>query len=388
MATPEQFQQMLELMTTQQQQTQQQLAAQQQQMREQLTAMKALQEENDRLRTAEGSDGNNDNGRRYGTKKPDRPVINAGIDDREWVLFLDTWQRYKTMVKISATDIASTRLELRTACSSDVNKLLFEFVGADTLNNCTEEELLEHIKSVAVKVTDKEVHRVAFGKMCQNEGETITHFVARLKAKSFLCKFEVQCDQCDPVHNVSYSDQRVAERVIAGLRNQEHQRKILSEAATLKTLEQKVNRLQIFETTEESASLLHRSPHQSNIPALANELAALRKNKSNDRRNRESPKCRFCGYMTHGISKTMSRSDCPALDKKCNNCNKKGHFTSVCEKAKTASAEVEDEAAESLENIAADASVSFGFAASAVDLSQTEFQAPDFRLARRSTKNT
>ena len=95
------------------------------------------------------------------------------------------------MVGLLAEDVNTIRMELQTCCSSEVNKLLFEFVGAETLNTCSETQLLGHIKSVAVKITDKAVHEMAFGKLCQNEGETIAHFVARLKAKAFLCQFEV-----------------------------------------------------------------------------------------------------------------------------------------------------------------------------------------------------
>ena len=52
-------------------------------------------------------------------------------------------------------------LELRETCSDAVNKLLYEFKGAPELNSddLTEDRLLEHIKSVAVKTIHKEVHR-------------------------------------------------------------------------------------------------------------------------------------------------------------------------------------------------------------------------------------
>ena len=67
------------------------------------------------------------------------------------------------------------RMELRASCSSDVNKLLFEYVGPAQLDSATEVELLAHIKSVAVKGLHKEVHRMNFGKMRQADGENITH---------------------------------------------------------------------------------------------------------------------------------------------------------------------------------------------------------------------
>ena len=139
------------------------------------------------------------------------------------------------MLGIPDTDIESIRDELRSACSNEVNKLLFEYVGATRLNACLESDLLAHIKSVGVKDTHKAVHRVEFDKMFQNDGETITRYVSRLNAKAFLCEFEIQCS-CTPQQVWSYAEERVSERLLAGLRNQEHQAKILNEAATLVTL--------------------------------------------------------------------------------------------------------------------------------------------------------
>ena len=82
------------------------------------------------------------------------------------------------------TEIGMIRLELRAACSQDVNRLLFEYVGADALNTATEEEMLGYIKSVAVKGTHKEVHRMKFFRLSQMYGETITQFVARIAIKN------------------------------------------------------------------------------------------------------------------------------------------------------------------------------------------------------------
>ena len=196
MATTEQVQNLIDLVT------------------KQMTEMKSLSEENARLREVNAAANNPattntpPNESRYKSKKPDRPVIDCDLDDQEWVLFLDTWERYKTMIDLSSTDVNAIRMELRAACSADVNKLLFEYVGAVKLNSCTEQELLAYIKSVAVKVTHKEVHRVEFAKMTQNQGEKVTRYIARLKAKAFLCKFEIKCS-CDPATIVSYADERV-----------------------------------------------------------------------------------------------------------------------------------------------------------------------------------
>ena len=126
------------------------------------------------------------------------------------------------MLEIPATDVTVIRNELRSACSNQVNKLLFEYIGATKLIACSEDELLSYIKSVAVKVTHKAVHRVEFDKMIQNDGEAITRYVSRLKAKASLCKFEINCN-CTPPIIVSYAEERVSERLLAGLQNKAHQ---------------------------------------------------------------------------------------------------------------------------------------------------------------------
>ena len=63
----------------------------------------------------------------------------------------------------------------------------------------------------------------------------------------------------------------VVQRLIAGLRNIDHQRKILAEAGTLTTLDAKVKRLQLLETTEESAGMLRgsRQTGASRSPAFS-----------------------------------------------------------------------------------------------------------------------
>ena len=119
---------------------------------------------------------------------------------------------------------------------------------------------------MTVKTVHKEVHRLSFHQMIQDQGEPVTQWVARLKAKAFLCKFEVPCKCCTPAVMTSYAEDEVAQRLIAGLRNLKHKTKVLTELDTLTTLESKINRLLILETTEESAITLH-TPTQ---PSVAN----------------------------------------------------------------------------------------------------------------------
>ena len=363
MATEAQVQQMLDM------------------MKEQMETIKTLQADNTRLRTETTPPDNQPapvtmegDTSRYKTKRPDRPVINTGIDDREWALAKDSWVRYKQMCNFSETDVNAIRLELRASCSEDLNKQLFEYVGSAVLDTCTEEQLLNHIKLVAVKTVHKEVHRQVFNSMVQDHGESATKFAGRLKAQAFLCQYEIPCKCCTPAVMQNYAEEQVAQRLVAGLRNQEHQRKLLSEAATLTTLEEKIKRLQILEMTEESASTLHVSPATSSEAAAAKSQYKSSKPKPDLRtENSGLVKCKWCGMSEHPGGKSLDRVNCTARNKKCLSCGIKGHLAVVCNKSNSNAVVVDPVQ----EPIPPGASMSFSFSAQ---------QDQDFRRAWRHEK--
>lgn len=303
-------------------------------MQQQMEQVMKLQADNSTLRAGSGTTPTNKK-----TRTPDRPTIDANIDEREWELFKDSWRRYKAMTSLTTPD--NIRMELRAACSKDVNRLLFEFVGATTLDTTTEDDLLTHIRSVAVKGTHKEVHRMNFTKLTQMEGETITHFVARLKSQAALCQFNIACADHNPPIQISFADEMVTQQLIAGLGNQQHQSRVLAEAGTLTTLAAKIDRLQCLESTEESTTRM-RDPQAGHISKsdFARLSAHRRSNrppppptrnyKPNHKPSTTTGSCNGCGRQSHGNGKSMARKDCPAYSKPCLHCGITGHFKAVC----------------------------------------------------------
>ena len=185
----------------------------------------------------------------------------------------------------------------------------------------------------------------------------------------------------------------VAQQLVAGHRNVDHQRKILAEADTLTTLEAKVKRLQLLETTEESAGIL-RGSVQDKPAAVALQRSQYKKNqrtltpKTSDAP--EPPRddaCGWCGETTHPGGKPLLKQFCTAKDKKCNNCHIKGHLSKVCRKSRSAPVtEDTQNVDEPLPDIPASASVSFSFAASN-DVGAIP-RVEDFRLSRTPNGNT
>ena len=291
------------------------------------------------------------------------------------------------------TQVDEIRMELRAACSSDVNRLLFEFVGATELDAADESALMGHIKSVAVKGLHKEVHRMNFGKIRQSDGESITHYVARLKSQASLCNFFVKCG-CNL--NASFAEEMISQQLVIGLRNQEHQAKVLSEVTTLATLDQKVQRLQALEATEESSHKLR----GSTLPTIAgaaksgyrrtqtaDRTQTANKKFPDDKKTTPSKKCATCGRTSH-YGRSMSFKDCPAANKKCNACGKDGHFKTVCRSVPTNASAVHDDEDDS-DGEPSEASTSYFFATQCPEERNEEqfHRTPgqDFRLRRPKT---
>ena len=216
--------------------------------------------------TGNNGNGNNDGAATPGSSKlvkPSRPTIDIDTSESEWSVFEDQWARFKRMAKL--TVIEEIRDNLRQCCSPQLNKRLFDVKGAATLNAASEEDLLSWIKEIAVKGVHTEVHRTQFVHCKQKQGESLNSYHGRLKSESKLCDFRVPApascsvDTCTCANHgmqISYQDDMVATQLIAGLYNSEHQAKVLSESATLLTLEDKLKRLLVLEKSDTSLSTL------------------------------------------------------------------------------------------------------------------------------------
>ena len=102
--------------------------------------------------------------------------------------------------------------------------------------------------------------------MKQKEGESITHFLARLRTLVKFCEFSVICPKKpDCGRHVDYSNDMVAGQIVAGLTHTDHQTKILAEATTLVTLQQKFDRLVGLEMTDHSTPHFNSTMHHTTV---------------------------------------------------------------------------------------------------------------------------
>ena len=296
-----------------------------------------LVEENRELRRTDMHAASDTTLSRSTAKKVDRPPIDADMSDQDWVIFLDSWRRYKKLTNMN--DAGEICEQLRACCSTDVNRLLVTVIGQSDLEKATEDGLLEHIKRVAVKSMPKEVHRLNFTQLRQGEKEPITQFYGRLKEQAGLCQFVISCppktcgrDGCDHQNvceGVSYASDMISQQLLYGLHNKQFQSRILTEAATLTTLEAMVTRLRTLESTEECSQLLQ--PDETTRAATGRKSRYKDgQSKEVDHQNVRHGSCKHCGRTSHGEGKSMSDRDCPAQKRICHSCRKKGHFKTMC----------------------------------------------------------
>ena len=318
---------------------------QQQQMQQQMAMQQQIANLMSKLLSPHANDIQQGQSARPARAKIERPVIDADCSDNQWVIFQDAWRRYKQMASLTTDE--EIRNELRSSCSLKINEMLFNFVGPDMLNRATEQDLMKHIKVVAVRAVHFEVYRQQFFTLKQSDGESITNFVSRLKAQAMLCAFTTESSCQDQNCHASYSSNMVKSQLIAGIRNPSHQSKVLSEMEILQTLDQLINRLLALESTERASTHL-RSPF---TPPQPSEVAAIGYNKKKPYSSKpdpsESNRCAGCGQPHH----PKGRSSCPAWKKNCNKCKKPNHFASVCRSASTNAAIHEDEEAFELSTV-------------------------------------
>ena len=243
------------------------------------------------------------------------------------------------MVKL--TNTIDVRNELRSTCTPKVNEMIFKFIGPNALNAATKTELLDHIKSVAVKAVQPEVYRQQFFVMRQSDGESTTSYISRLKAQAMLCAFTCAGSCRTATCIASYSEDMIKSQLIAGIRNPAHQSNILSEMAQLTPLELLTTRLLTLESTER-ATTHFRSPFErltdSEVTPIRSDYQKSKTTKSQQLRQAppykesSSRKCSGCGKQYH----PTGRHSCPAWGKTCNKCKRTNHFAAVCRSSSTA----------------------------------------------------
>ena len=273
--------------------------------------------------------GNNDGGARPRLKAPERPEVDLGFSETQYAFFEDEWKLYKRRAALTPDQIND---ELRSCCSKELRKTLFDFVGTTAIDGYTEAQLLLKIKQTAVIGKNKAVHRKEFYEIVQAPDEQLNRFVAKLKAKAERCNFTMQCSGADCDQVINYGNEMLKDQMTTGLYDKDVQQEVLARDKELTTFDEVYTHVEAYEQGKRAKSELQ-PHHPSSVSAAKSQYKKMQGNDANsqmnDRSNEQTSKrCNGCNSSTHGFR--QRERQCPAWGKKCKNCGKNNHFEYCC----------------------------------------------------------
>ena len=252
------------------------------------------------------------------TEKVKRPQVTSAGTSEDWEYFLSRWSDYTAATKISGKDLI---IQLLQRCDEPLRKDLTRN-SSGPLTSKTESEVLQQIRTLAVREENTMVARAGLHSMRQDRDEPIRAFGARLKGQAAICKFVTPCQNCGTV--VNYTDHIIRDCLARGISDPEIQLDLLGDANQDMILEEALRFIEAKESGKRSASRLLDS--QGAAAASSYRRNQRQATTTTDR------SCQYCGEKGHGRSApTQTRKKtCPAYGTTCENCGKPNHFKNVC----------------------------------------------------------
>ena len=260
-----------------------------------------------------------------------RPTVSASGTEEEWQYFLQRWTTYKQATQLNGNHIIFQLLE---TCEESLRRDLTRTHG--DLTNQPEATVLQHIKTLAVRLENPMVARFQLQQLRQDRDEPIRGFAARLKGQASVCKFLKQCSCAEP-REVDYTSDMVRDCLIRGLEDEDIRLEILGQQNQDMTLDQVIQIAEAKESGKRSAHLLHEgapvTPIAAAVKSTYRKQSATRLQHQNKQRV-DPPttqlRCGNCGNRGHSSNKDQRRVHCPAWKHRCTICGILNHFESVC----------------------------------------------------------
>lgn len=224
----------------------------------------------------------------------------------------ESWKRFKQRLHFYFQGVVSTKLTdqrklgvLMTALGDQGLDVFNTFKDVD--ENSTFDDVMAAFEKYCNPKRNTVYERFLFSQVVQGT-RNVDAFVVELKNQASRCEFGEQADNL------------VRDRLVVGVRNPIVRKELLRDSEL--TLQSAVEIARAWERSENEATAMSASPAQNS--AVADPLG-VDKLESSRPYKPSRPKCGNCAYE-HPPDK------CPATDRECNYCKRKGHFAMACRK--------------------------------------------------------
>ncbi|XP_046748852.1 uncharacterized protein K02A2.6-like [Diprion similis] len=229
----------------------------------------------------------------------------------KWKRWLRGFELYVS-TKNTTNQIRKRDLLLHTA-GFEVQDIYFSLNldETDTENAYTRavEKLTEYFEPTKNEPYERHVFRA----LAQKTDETTDQFIIRLRQQAENCGFG------------DMKDQMIRDQIIEKTQSSDLRRKLLKEGRDL-TLQKTADIARVWETSYKQAVEMTETGSVNRISRFGNKTPDSARGRSDSKSQSTGPRCFRCGYTGHkGTDK-----NCPALDKECGKCGRKGHFKARC----------------------------------------------------------
>lgn len=224
--------------------------------------------------------------------------------------------------------------------NDDVYKLIKDRLHPGKPLDKSLEELFRVLDEHYKVIVNVRSERFKFNCVQQERGEGMSEFVVRLREAATKCEFGSFINvkdrgQTAELRRLAYED-AMLDRFVMGLQNTQIQEKLLIdnpqsfEAAysRAKTMQMALDEKQSSSTNDVNL-VQYRNRYQRNSRAQRENSPSSINSSDEESKRRSSSReqvCSRCGYQTH------YNGSCPAFNKSCTTCKKRGHFSRCCRK--------------------------------------------------------
>ena len=205
----------------------------------------------------------------------------------------------------------------------DKFRFVINFISHEVFNyveDCgTFEEVTETLERLYVKAPNEVFARHKLATRKQRPAESLDEFLEELKKLSKHCNFA-------NVTAAEYRSEMIRDSFINGISSNYIRQRLLENIRL--TLDQAYQQARTLDTAQKHSEFYSSEPplHVAALSQIKDELPNKESLAAMSKPETRKKLCYFCGGTIHA-----NRKFCPAYEVLCHNCNKKGHFSKVCQ---------------------------------------------------------